>query len=99
MIRFNTWILRGLNHSLVSISRMNLIYPLFLIDRFVQIIHYKCLLFLAHIMQIFQRRGLVINEDMVKGYLRKYIHTLWGTNAKDDAKKLIKRKIKTTNDK
>lgn len=51
-------------------------------------------------MQIFQRRGLLISEDMVLGYLRKYIQTLWGRGCKDPNRYLPKpkRKIKSEND-
>lgn len=45
-------------------------------------------------MQIFQRRGLLISEEMIKSYLRKYIHTVWGVNKKEDAKRIMKRRIK-----
>lgn len=48
-------------------------------------------------MQIFQRRGLLISEDMVKSYLRKHIQSLWGISSKDDVKRFPKRKVKTEN--
>lgn len=58
-----------------------------------------CFCFSAHIMQIFQRRGLLISEDMVMGYLRKYIQTLWGRGCKDPNRYLKpKRKFKSEND-
>lgn len=44
-------------------------------------------------MQIFQRRGVLINEEMVKSYLRKHIQTLWGVK-KEDIKKIIKKRTK-----
>lgn len=39
-------------------------------------------------MQIFQRRGLHISEQMIRGYLNRHILTLWGINRDDIKKKL-----------
>lgn len=51
-------------------------------------------IFSAHIMQIFQRRGLLISEEMVKNYLRKYVEALWGSNSKDDRKRFAMKKTR-----
>lgn len=50
----------------------------------------------AHIMQIFQRRGSLINEDMIRGYLSKHIQTLWGVRKKVDGnvKRIQKKRFK-----
>lgn len=45
-------------------------------------------------MQIFQRRGLLISEEMVKNYLRKYVEALWGSNSKDDRKRFAMKKTR-----
>lgn len=50
--------------------------------------------FSAHIVQIFQRRELMISVDLVKSYLRKHILTLWGVKKSEDTKKTFKKKIK-----
>lgn len=49
---------------------------------------------LVHIMQIFQRRGLLISEDMIRGYLQKHIQTLWGIQNREDVKRIQKRRVK-----
>lgn len=50
-------------------------------------------------MQIFQRRGLLINEEMIKSYLRKHIQTLWGVKKEDNKRSIKKRtKIEKEND-
>lgn len=45
-------------------------------------------------MQIFQRRGLLISEDMVKSYLRKHIQTLWGVKNREETKRIVKKRTK-----
>ncbi|XP_031625131.1 modifier of mdg4-like isoform X6 [Contarinia nasturtii] len=42
---------------------------------------------ITHIMQIFQRRGLLISEEMIKSYLIKHIQTLWGVKKSEELKR------------
>ncbi|XP_055304404.1 modifier of mdg4-like isoform X8 [Sitodiplosis mosellana] len=43
---------------------------------------------IIHIMQIFQRRGLLISEDMIRNYLHKHIQALRGLQNRDDVKRI-----------
>lgn len=52
----------------------------------------------VHIMQIFQSRGLLISEDMIRSYLRKHIQTLWGIQNRDDIKRVQRRRVRTGTD-
>lgn len=89
--QFSTWTPRNLNLLLVSIQFKLNYYNCLFADRIEINLWIQ---FTAHIMQIFQRRGVLISENMVKNYLRKPAQTLWGVKNRDDTKRIIRKKIK-----